>query len=110
MASEKLRYISFGVGGEADWQVASANIGASMYNNVFSAVFYYDKSAGKWAMRPPLLLGELAVANAICRLRRSPILPRREAAVGAKCAGKNVAAFIAQSSSDQLDGQIRLRQ
>jgi hypothetical protein len=32
-------------------QVASSNIGASMYNNVPSAVFY--KESGKWAMRPP---------------------------------------------------------
>jgi hypothetical protein len=36
-----------------DWQVASANIGASMYNNVSNAFFYFDKDAGKWAMRPP---------------------------------------------------------
>jgi hypothetical protein len=36
-----------------DWQVASANIGASMYNNISSSVFYKDKSAGKWVMRPP---------------------------------------------------------
>jgi hypothetical protein len=36
-----------------DWQVASANIGASMYNNISSAIFYMDKDSGKWAMRPP---------------------------------------------------------
>lgn len=36
-----------------DWQVASANIGASMYNNISSALFYLDKDSGKWAMRPP---------------------------------------------------------
>jgi hypothetical protein len=36
-----------------DVQVASANIGASMYNNISMAFFYYDKEAGKWAMRPP---------------------------------------------------------
>jgi hypothetical protein len=36
-----------------DWQVASANIGASMYNNISSAFFYQDKDSGKWAMRPP---------------------------------------------------------
>lgn len=34
-----------------DWQVASANIGASMYNNISSSFFYKD--SGKWAMRPP---------------------------------------------------------
>jgi hypothetical protein len=34
-----------------DWQVASANIGASMYNNISSASFYKD--SGTWAMRPP---------------------------------------------------------
>jgi hypothetical protein len=34
-----------------DWQVASANIGASMYNNISSAYFYKD--SGTWAMRPP---------------------------------------------------------
>jgi hypothetical protein len=34
-----------------DVQVASANIGASMYNNVPFAFFYKD--GGKWAMRPP---------------------------------------------------------
>jgi hypothetical protein len=34
-----------------DWQVASANIGASMYNNISSAFFYKD--SGTWAMRPP---------------------------------------------------------
>jgi hypothetical protein len=32
-------------------QVASTNIGDSMYNNIPSAVFY--KEGGKWAMRPP---------------------------------------------------------
>ena len=36
-----------------DWQVASANIGASMYNNISNAFFYKDKDSGKWAMRPP---------------------------------------------------------
>jgi hypothetical protein len=36
-----------------DWQVASSNIGASMYNNISNAFFYFDKDAGKWAMRPP---------------------------------------------------------
>jgi hypothetical protein len=36
-----------------DVQVASANIGASMYNNIPGAVFYKDKDSGKWAMRPP---------------------------------------------------------
>jgi hypothetical protein len=35
-----------------DVQVASANIGASMYNNISNAFFYQDKD-GKWAMRPP---------------------------------------------------------
>jgi hypothetical protein len=34
-----------------DVQVASANIGASMYNNVPFAFFY--KEGGKWNMRPP---------------------------------------------------------
>jgi hypothetical protein len=33
--------------------VASANIGASMYNNVPKAWFYKDKDSGNWAMRPP---------------------------------------------------------
>ena len=33
--------------------VASANIGASMYNNVPTGVFYKDKDSGKWMMRPP---------------------------------------------------------
>jgi hypothetical protein len=33
-------------------QVASANLGASMYNNIPGAVFYKDDS-GKWQMRPP---------------------------------------------------------
>jgi hypothetical protein len=32
-------------------QVASANLGASMYNNVPFAFFY--KEGGKWNMRPP---------------------------------------------------------
>jgi hypothetical protein len=36
-----------------DVQVASANIGASMYNNIPGAFFYFDKTSGKWAMRPP---------------------------------------------------------
>src|SRR5579864_3694923 len=36
-----------------DVQVASANLGASMYNNVPMAFFYVDKETGKWAMRPP---------------------------------------------------------
>jgi hypothetical protein len=36
-----------------DIQVASANIGASMYNNVPTGFFYVDKETGKWAMRPP---------------------------------------------------------
>ena len=34
-----------------DWQVASANFGASMYNNISSSFFYKD--SGTWAMRPP---------------------------------------------------------
>src|SRR5262249_54345767 len=34
-----------------DVQVASANLGASMYNNIPGADFYQDK-AGKWVMRP----------------------------------------------------------
>ncbi len=33
-------------------QVASANIGASMFNNIPAADFYQDKD-GKWGMRPP---------------------------------------------------------
>ena len=33
--------------------VASSNIGASMYNNVPQGFFYVDKETGKWAMRPP---------------------------------------------------------
>ncbi len=33
--------------------VASANIGAGMYNNVMMADFYMDKSTSKWTMRPP---------------------------------------------------------
>jgi hypothetical protein len=36
-----------------DVQVASANLGASMYNNIPMAYFYVDKDSGKWAMRPP---------------------------------------------------------
>jgi hypothetical protein len=36
-----------------DVKVASANLGASMYNNIPGAFFYYDKETGKWAMRPP---------------------------------------------------------
>jgi hypothetical protein len=36
-----------------DVTVASTNIGASMYNNIPSAVFYKDKDSGKWTMRPP---------------------------------------------------------
>jgi hypothetical protein len=36
-----------------DVKVASANIGASMYNNIPGAWFYQDKESGKWAMRPP---------------------------------------------------------
>ena len=37
-----------------DLQVASANLGASMYNNIPFAVFYRDKErGGKWNMRPP---------------------------------------------------------
>ncbi len=36
-----------------DWQVASSNLGASMYNNINRAFFYKDKESGKWAMRPP---------------------------------------------------------
>jgi hypothetical protein len=36
-----------------DIQVASSNIGASMYNNVPMGFFYVDKEPGKWAMRPP---------------------------------------------------------
>jgi hypothetical protein len=36
-----------------DWQVASANLGASMYNNISSSFFYKDKDSGNWAMRPP---------------------------------------------------------
>ena len=30
-----------------DWQVASANIGASIYNNISSSFFYQDKGSGK---------------------------------------------------------------
>jgi hypothetical protein len=33
--------------------VSSANIGASMYNNIPGGVFYKDKDSGKWMMRPP---------------------------------------------------------
>ena len=33
--------------------VASANIGASMYNNIPKGVFHKDKDSGKWMMRPP---------------------------------------------------------
>ena len=33
--------------------VASANIGASMYNNIPFGMFYKDKDSGKWMMRPP---------------------------------------------------------
>ncbi len=33
--------------------VASANIGAGMYNNISMGYFYKDKDSGKWAMRPP---------------------------------------------------------
>ena len=37
-----------------DVQVASANLGASMYNNIPFGVFYQDKDRqGKWNMRPP---------------------------------------------------------
>jgi hypothetical protein len=36
-----------------DVQVASANIGASMYNNIPQAFFYVDKESGRWVMRPP---------------------------------------------------------
>jgi len=36
-----------------DVLVASANLGASMYNNVPFAWFYKDKKSGKWVMRPP---------------------------------------------------------
>lgn len=36
-----------------DVQVASANLGASMYNNIPGAFFYKDKDSGKWMMRPP---------------------------------------------------------
>jgi hypothetical protein len=32
-------------------KVASANIGASMWNNIPAGVFYKD--SGKWGMRPP---------------------------------------------------------
>jgi hypothetical protein len=33
--------------------VASANIGAGMYNNIPFGVFYKDKDSAKWMMRPP---------------------------------------------------------
>ena len=33
--------------------VASTNIGASMYNNIPTGVFYKDKDSGTWKMRPP---------------------------------------------------------
>lgn len=33
--------------------VASANIGAGMYNNISMGYFYNDKDSGKWMMRPP---------------------------------------------------------
>jgi hypothetical protein len=33
--------------------VASANIGAGMYNNIPFGTFYKDKESGKWTMRPP---------------------------------------------------------
>jgi len=33
--------------------VASANIGAGMYNNISMGYFYKDKDSGKWATRPP---------------------------------------------------------
>ncbi|HEX4001264.1 MAG TPA: hypothetical protein VHX36_01355 [Candidatus Acidoferrales bacterium] len=36
-----------------DVKVASANIGASMYNNIPFGVFYKDTDSGKWMMRPP---------------------------------------------------------
>lgn len=36
-----------------DVKVASANIGASSYNNIPSACLYQDKDSGKWAMRLP---------------------------------------------------------
>jgi hypothetical protein len=36
-----------------DVTVASANLGASMYNNVPFGWFYKDKKSGKWMMRPP---------------------------------------------------------
>lgn len=44
---------SMGYNCRFDVQVASANIGASMYNNVPQGLFYVDKETGKWAMRPP---------------------------------------------------------
>lgn len=36
-----------------DVQVASSNIGASMYNNISAGDFYKDKDSAKWMMRPP---------------------------------------------------------
>jgi len=33
--------------------VASANIGAGMYNNISMGYFHKDKDSGKWMMRPP---------------------------------------------------------
>jgi hypothetical protein len=35
-----------------DVKVESTNLGASVYNNLPGAVFYVDKSTGKWNMRP----------------------------------------------------------
>ena len=38
-----------------DLQVASTNIGASVYNDYPFAFFYHDKDrGGKWNMRPPI--------------------------------------------------------
>lgn len=36
-----------------DVQVASSNIGASIYNNIRAGDFYRDKDSSKWMMRPP---------------------------------------------------------
>jgi hypothetical protein len=36
-----------------DVNVASRNIGASMWNNINQGNFYKDKSSGSWKMRPP---------------------------------------------------------
>jgi hypothetical protein len=36
-----------------DVQVASANLGASMYNNISMGEFYIDKETRRWNMRPP---------------------------------------------------------